>query len=111
MNSEFERIMRRDICSAFLNLNEFGDVHTIDGKEMRVIIDANELIERAAKSGTTHSDGLYRSHILIYIPVEDYGPKPKLGKLLNLDGKRTYQITEVIDEDGIYSMELEANRV
>lgn len=40
--------------------------------------------------------------------AEDYGPRPKLGKLLLLDGKKRYIITDVTDEDGIYSFELEA---
>lgn len=109
--SVFKDAIQEDIFSVFLNLDEFADMHTIDGEEMRVIIDSNELIERTAKSGETHTDGLYKSHILIYVPVEDYGPKPRLGKLLNLDGKKTYVIVDVADEDGIYSMELEANRV
>ena len=38
----------------------------------------------------------------------DSGPPPKLGKLLLLDGKKRYIITDVTDEDGIYSFELEA---
>ena len=51
---------------------------------------------------------LYRIIRLLYVAAEDYGPRPKLGKLLLLDGKKRYIITDVTDEDGIYSFELEA---
>ena len=77
---------------------------------MHVIIDTNELLDRTQGGSTTHLDGIYKAHILIYVPVVEYGAKPKIGKLLILDAKKTYVITNVIDEDGIYSLELEANR-
>ena len=55
-----------------------------------------------------HADGVYKRRLLLYVAAEDYGPRPKLGKLLLLDGKKRYIITDVTDEDGIYSFELEA---
>lgn len=106
--SLFKDQLAQDIDNVFLNNEEFSDVHIVDGKEMKVIIDTNELIER--QSSATAGDGIYADHILIYVSVADYGTKPKQGKLLILDNKKTYRIVKCIDEGGIYSLELEANK-
>ena len=110
MSPTFKEMAAKDVGTVFFNNDEFSDTHLIDGKTMHVIVDTNELLDRTQGGGTTHLDGIYKAHILIYVPVSEYGAKPKIGKLLILDGKKTYVITNVIDEDGIYSFELEANR-
>ena len=54
-------------------------------------------------------DGIYKNQKLIFVAASDFGPLPKQGSLLTLD-KRTYRVADAIDEDGIYSITLEANR-
>lgn len=44
-----------------------------------------------------------------FVAASDFGPLPKQGSLLTMD-KRTYRVADAIDEDGIYSITLEANR-
>ena len=41
--STFQEMLRQDIGSVFLNPEEFGEIHVVDGKEMVVILDDNEL--------------------------------------------------------------------
>lgn len=109
--STFKDYAAADVFGTFINTDEFADLHTVDGKQMHVIVDTNELIERQQRvNSSANTDGIYRAHILIYIPVSEYGAKPKPGKQLNLDGRKTYTIVDCINEDGIYSMELEAIR-
>lgn len=106
--SLFKDQLTRDVENVFLNVDEFSEIHNIDGTDMKVIIDTNELIER--QQSATAGDGIFSDHILIYVSVAEYGTKPKQGKLLVLDSKKTYRIVKCIDEGGIYSMELEANK-
>lgn len=116
MGLTFKDMANEDIGKVFFNNEEFSAYHTVDGKQMHVTIDGNELIERQQATGwnprsnVMRSDGLYAAQLLIYVPAADYGPKPKPGKPLLLDGKRQYIITDCVDEDGIYSITLEANR-
>lgn len=105
--SLFKDIVQADRKRVFLNLDEFGDVHTIDGKEMTVIVDNNEMLERE-KRYKVHDDGLFVRQFLIYVSGEDFGPLPAVGRLLKLD-KKPFRITDAINEDGIYSISLEAN--
>ena len=47
--------------------------------------------------------------LLIYVLADEFGPLPAVGRTLVLDGK-TYVISDAINEDGIYSLSLEANK-
>ncbi len=40
--------------------------------------------------------------MILYIRVEDYGPKPTQGKLMKLNKKLTFSIQKCDDEGGIY---------
>ena len=42
--SAFKDIVQADRKAIFLNLDEFGDTHTIDGKDMTIIVDNNEML-------------------------------------------------------------------
>ena len=42
----FKELIQNDINNIFLSLEEFAEVHNIDNKEMTIIIDTNERLER-----------------------------------------------------------------
>lgn len=104
----FKDVIRADVHKVFLNVEEFSDTHVINGVEMPVQIDSNEQIERE-KRYNQNMDGIYKNQKLIFVAASDFGPLPKQGSLLIMD-KRTYRVADAIDEDGIYSITLEANR-
>lgn len=106
----FKDIVQADINNVFMNDLEFADIHNIDNKPMKVIIDNNEHIEREKRLSMKQTlDGLYIKQTLIYVSGSEYGPLPALGKQFMLDGKR-YRVADAIDENGIYSITLEANK-
>ena len=104
----FKDIIKADVHNVFLNLEEFADTHTVNGTDMAVLIDNDEQIERE-KRNNQNMDGIFTNQSLIYVAASDFGPLPKQGSLLTLD-KRTFRVADAIDEDGIYSITLEANR-
>jgi len=104
----FKDILLRDIHAVFLNQEEFAEEHTVNGRPMPIQVDENELLERDKAAGT-HQDGLYKSRRLIYVSASDFGSRPAIGSLLDLDG-RQYKILDCKDEVGILSIELGAAR-
>lgn len=104
----FKDIIASDVHDAFMNAEEFSEMHTINGVEIPVQVDSNEQIERE-KRFNQHMDGIYKNQKLIYVSATDYGPMPKQGTLIKFDG-RPYKVADAISEDGIYSLTLEANR-
>lgn len=106
--SLFKDVLQDDIKTAFIDEDEFSDAHKVNGTEMPIQIDNNEQIERE-KRLNQHMDGIYTKQMLVYVAASDFGKLPKQGTIFNLDG-RIYTVTDAIDEGGVYSITLEANR-
>ena len=104
----FKDACRQDIDTVFMNVDEFSGTHVIDGKTMTVHFDDLEHIEREKRMKST-MDGLSVRQILVYVKASEFGPLPARGRALVLDGKR-YIVVDAADENGIYTLTLEANR-
>lgn len=110
----FKDFASEDISAVFFNGDEHADLHNVDGKDVLVILEKSDVRDHSAhwEAGAKQNfdTGLYNRHIILYIRVEDYGPKPKQGKLLMLDKKIAYSIQKCDDEGGIYRMTMERVR-
>lgn len=104
----FKELLEQEAKRIFLNFDEFGEKHLVDGKEMLVIVDNNEHIERENRQ-TSRAEGLYIKEILFYVCKEDFGSLPAIGRICRFD-RKDYIVADAINEDGIYSITLEANR-
>lgn len=110
----FKDLIKQDIHKVFMNSQEFSELHALNGVQVPVQIDGNEQIERE-KRFNQNMDGIYVNQKLIYVSAEDYKKAPgraglpKQGTTITLDA-RTYRVADAIDEGGIYSITLEANR-
>lgn len=107
----FKDCIAADVSGVFLNVLEFADTHTVNGKSMTVLVDENELQERdkfkllgAGQSGT------YKATRMIYISKAEFGPRPALGVTVNLDGRDYRVVDGTTEEAGILAIALEANR-
>lgn len=112
MGMTFKEQIAHDNSAIFMNLKEFSDIHTINGRKMAAQIDSNEMIDREKRyqyKRSLYADGVFMKELLIYVNAEDFGKLPTVGRILTLDGK-TYTISDAVDEDGIYSLCLEANK-
>ena len=108
----FKELVDQDNRTVFMNLDEFADTHVLNGKESPCIIDNNEMIDREKRyqyKRSLYADGVYLKEVLLYVKAEDFGPLPAVGRALTLD-KKSYIISDAIDEGGIYSISLEANK-
>lgn len=104
----FKEAIQDDIKGVFLNFEEFGEYHNLNGQKTLIIIDESELTEREKKKKGVDGE-LHNRQFLFYVASEDFGALPSPGRILNFDGKE-YLITDAIDESGIYSINLEAVR-
>jgi len=108
--STFKEMAFRDIENVFLNPEEFGELHTVDGKQMTVSIDGMEVVERAKRQVEQgRINGVYEKQIVLYVAKSDFGPLPTIGRALKLDNS-SYKVLDAIDEGGIFSITLGAVR-
>ncbi len=104
----FKEIAFQDIRKVFLNLEEFGEEHVVDGKRLTVMIDGSEVIERSKmQTEKGRIDGIYKKQIVLYISVSSFGPMPAIGRILSLDGA-SYRVMDAVNEGGVYSITLGA---
>ena len=111
----FKGCVKADITLAFLNENEHAQRRSVDGKEALIVLEEDKLKLRSshweAGAKQNFDTGLYTAATILYIRVEDYGPKPKIGKQLVLGlgirKTRTYTIKSCEEEDGVYRMIME----
>ena len=104
----FKELLRQDVKTVFLNPAEFGEEHTVNGKQMQIIIDDNELTERE-KRMKGYAGGIYKKQTLVYVSALDFGPLPGAGKPVKIDSA-TFIVTDSLNEGGVYSLHLEANK-
>ena len=108
VRKSFKEVMKDDVNNTFMNVDEFADMHTVDGKEIPVLVDDNEIIEREKKM-KSNMDGVYVKQKLIYVKADDFGALPVIGRQIVFDGKRD-MVTDSTDEGGVYTITMEANR-
>lgn len=110
----FKEVAAEDITDVFFCEDEHAEMHNIDGKDVLVIFRESTLKEHnshwEAGAKQNFDTGLYTAFSILYIRVEDYGPKPKIDKQLMMDKKRTYSIKACEEESGVYRMTLKRTR-
>ena len=104
----FKDMVAADIAEVFLNLDELGETHEVNGLPMTIIMDDMEMVERE-KRLKSNDDGVHRKQILFYVAAEEFGALPAANREITVDGKR-YRVTDAVSEDGIYSISGEAKR-
>ncbi|MBO4394754.1 MAG: hypothetical protein J5819_00210 [Eubacterium sp.] len=91
-----------------LNMNYFADIHNVNGKEIKAVVDEVSAEERSLKTtDRIISDSVFNKYTKVYVAKEDYGKRPMAGKaIFHLDGKN-YRVQEVDDEGEMYVIYLE----
>jgi hypothetical protein len=104
----FKDFVETDL-SAFLNLNDFADMHKLGDKELPMIIEEDSFNQLAGRTREVEYDtqNLYESVTTISLKAADY-KKPAVGKRLTLDGEKYYVINSSVS-GGILKISLVAN--
>ncbi|KON13288.1 hypothetical protein FC831_12385 [Clostridium botulinum] len=101
----FKDIVQNDINSVFINIDEFGENHYIDGVVKTVLVDNETLKERNQKE----YDGIIQADLLYFIKSKDLVKKIKVGELQRFDGA-VYTVFDVKYDSGIYEVILQGAR-
>lgn len=79
---DFKDQLAADVSAVFLNPDEFGETHVIDGQSVTCVIDQDSDGQFAGDV----SDGIYVVTKRIHVREGDLAKVPKQGKLLVIDG-------------------------
>ncbi len=79
----FKEQIQQDLDTVFLNLNEFAELHRVEGAEIAVIMDSDKL--NNLKQGQIL--GLVEADVLLMGRASDFPADLEPGRLLNVDGR------------------------
>lgn len=96
----FRDQMAADLAVIF-NIDEFAEMHTINGKQVKCVVDSDKLLAQAGEFNLT------AGMTMIYVPVTELSFVPIPGMQLLYDGKPS-QISTVNTTAGVYEILLAA---
>ena len=105
----FKDQIKQDLSDIFLNLDEFADLHRIEGKEAPVVIDS-DIMAKLSKIGDNRIHGMDEADMVIIGKASDLPENLDPGRLLNLDGREVIVVTTT-SEMGLVQIAVRQNRM
>ena len=105
----FKDQIKQDLSDIFLNLDEFADLHRIEGKEVPVVIDS-DIMAKLSKIGDNRIHGMDEADMIIMGKASDLRENLDPGRLLNLDGREVIVVTTT-SEMGLVQIAVRQNRM
>lgn len=99
--------MEKDFDDTFFNLNEFAELHKLDGKEIPVVVD-NETLLQLNLGKTADSDGIFQDNKMFFVQEKYLEEEPVIGQIMEFDGE-AYQVGNVLEDFGGYTIILKGN--
>ena len=101
----FKEQIQKDLDNVFFNLDEFGELHRIEGVEIAVVIDSDQL----NKLKKCQILGLIEADMLIMGRAVDFPDYLEPGRLLNVDGRELI-VANSGEDMGLVEVALSQNR-
>lgn len=110
--SAFKDMVEADISSVFLNPDEFGETHNLNGANCICVIASDITEERKASlaGGKRTPEGLHGDYLTICVKSSDLPEVPAQGTSFKVDGKR-YTVDACTEDMGMLSIQLGAYRM
>lgn len=99
----FKEQLQSDIEEVFLNLDEFAEIHNIEGKKIPVVMDTDQMDKNVQILGLIEAD------MLIMGKENDFPANLEPGRMLNVDGREMI-VANVSRKQGIVEVALRQNR-
>lgn len=99
-------MIKSDI-NTILNLNDFGETHSVNGKDIVCIIDYNAS-NNSVKVDTFAEFGVNNTQITLFAKATELTKKVSVNEMLMLDNKN-YIVESFADNMGVYEIGLSQN--
>lgn len=103
----FKEQMEKDFDNTIFNLNEFAELHELDGKKIPVVVD-NETLLQLNLGKTADSDGIFQDNKMFFVLKKYLEDEPVIDQIMEFDGE-AYQVGNVMEDFGGYTIILRGN--
>ena len=100
----FKKMVESDIKSVFMDFDFFGELHEVEGKEIVIVIDNDELKKKQGGQDLAVAE----STTLFYAHAEDLPGRRPAGQSLNVDGRECL-IDDWSEDIGVATIALREN--
>ena len=100
----FKDMVQKDIKGVFLDFDFFGETHTVEGREIVIVIDSDTLKEKQGGQDLAVAE----SSTLFYAHVDDLPKRRPAGEVLNVDGRECI-IDDWSEDMGVATVALREN--
>lgn len=101
----FKEVITNDISKVFINFNEFGTKHTLNGREINCVIDEDKFQLKESKEILSTEEGVMLKGMTVYINSTDLKATPHSGEKFKLDDIR-YEVLKCKEDFGVYEIDL-----
>lgn len=101
----FKEQIQKDLDAVFFNLDEFAELHRVEGKQIAVVVD-NDQLDKLKKGQIL---GLIEADMLLMGRENDFPADLDPGRLLNVDGRELLVVKSGKDM-GLVEVALSQNR-
>ena len=92
-----------DDLAMMISTDAFATIHTINGKEMQVLVDEDLYKER--QQSLTNPESYFPATISYHVAASVFGKRPKVNDIQYYDGKK-YLVFDVQEDLGVYYITL-----
>ncbi|MCE4048028.1 hypothetical protein [Bacillus sp. Au-Bac7] len=104
--SNFKDFLTQDVKNTFFNENEFAQKLAVNGKEITIILDNEQLQQRQFGNG---GEGLEKAEVLFSVAKVELDFRPRNGEIMQL-GSKKYRVMNVSSDDDMYVITLGRNQ-
>lgn len=104
----FKDYVAADVSAVFINPDEFGEEHDIDGESISIVLDSDIIQERSERMDM-YEDGTFQNRIIFFVRKDDLGYVPEENQLMHFNGMPGI-VNESREEMGVIRVALEMNR-
>lgn len=99
----FKEVLEDDLSTVFFSLDEFAEIHNVNGRDISIVIDDNKLKENKMKVG----EGTYVGDVLFYTKKSNFDDKPVKTERMLFDSE-IYRVSDIEEDMEMYIITLEA---
>ena len=102
----FKEEVANDLANVFLDLEEFGDTHTIGKKETICVIDEERFQNKQKnRNKSLENEGIFMEGLTLFIEKSFFKFPPHSGEKILVDGIR-YYVEETKEDMGLLEIDL-----
>lgn len=101
----FKDAMENDIQNTFLNVNEFGEEHNLNGENVICVIDEDSFQEKEISGKLTVESGFFTKGVTVFIDKKYLRYKPTGNMEIEFDNEN-WTIASCKENFGMYELDL-----